>query len=270
MCSNQIDSLDISVFGAIPSQTSERDKRSLLAIQRATARRHQEYSYLEIGSHLGGSIQPYLLDDRCKRIYSIDPRPAQQPDDRRPGYVAFYEDNSSERMLALLEDIGHGDISKIECIDSDASEIDPHCIQDVPDITFIDGEHTRAAVVSDFRFCEQVVSNSGTIVFHDFGIIYPAILDACRDLRRKHRKFVPLKLEGNVFAIFFDADKIHMDAYLAAIYRKNRLVSLFLLKNRLKLILPSPALGALRAMRNLFRQKKTEQGAATDARTSRG
>jgi len=261
---SQIDSLDIAIFKAIPSQTSEGDKKSLLAIHRATARKHQEFNYLEIGSHLGGSIQPYLFDERCKKIYSIDPRPTQQPDDRSPGYVAYYDDNSSERMLALLKEIGHGDITKIVCIDLDASVIDPRRIEDPPEITFIDGEHTKTAALSDFRFCEQVISSSGTIVFHDFGIIYPAIFDACRYLKRKHRKFVPLKLEGEVFAIFLDAETIHQDPYLTSLYKKNRyFLSRLKLKTRLRQIFRRPE-RTLRAIRKSFRKKSEQSSAAGD------
>jgi len=267
--SQQIDLLDLAIFKAIPSQTSPGDKRSLLAIHRATVQKHKNFNYLEIGSHLGGTIQPYLVDDRCKRAYSIDSRPSQQPDYRAPGYIYYYETNSSERMLAMLKGIGHGEIGKIECIDSDASEIDPARIRDTPEILFIDGEHTKAAALSDFRFCEQVAASSGTIVFHDFSIIYPAIVDVCRQLKRKHRRHIPLKLEDEVFAIFFDIDKIRMAPYLTSLYRKNRhflrffllkqrvnqilpdpdFLNFFLVKDRVKQILPNPTLRAMRAVR---------------------
>lgn len=252
----QIDTLDIKIFDAIKSQTSEGDRLSLLAVQRATARIHAEFSYLEIGSYLGGSIQPYLLDDRCKKIYSIDPRPSQHSDDRSPEYVPYYEDNSSETMLDNLKGIGHGDIGKIECIDSDASEIDPTLIKNAPEIAFIDGEHTKAAVLSDFRFCEQVVSSSGTIVFHDFSIIYPSILDACKYLRKKSCKFIALKLENDIFAIFFDIERIRLDPYLLYFYRTNRhFVKMFQIKIQLKRILPNNAIHVLRAIRNLLAGK---------------
>jgi hypothetical protein len=254
--SGRIEALDVGLFDAVPSQTSTGDRRSLLAIQRVTAQKHGEFSYLEIGSHLGGSIQPYLLDDRCTKIYSIDPRPTQQQDDRAAGFVYAYPDNSSARMLGLLKDIGHGDISKIECIDSAASEVDPARIRNVPEILFIDGEHTKTAVLSDFRFCEQVASSSGTIVFHDFNIIYSAITEVCRHLDQKNRDYVPLKLEDNVFAVFFDPDKIQRDPYLAAMHRKHRhLLPLFFLSARLKRILPEPALRAIRAIRNRLRKR---------------
>src|SRR5262249_19291696 len=103
--SERIEDLDIGLFDAIPSQTSADTRRSLLAVHRAPARRHPAIAYLEIGSHLGGSLQPYLLDPRCRAIYSIDPRPAAQKDDRAPGFVAAYGQNSTARMLALLREL---------------------------------------------------------------------------------------------------------------------------------------------------------------------
>ena len=60
----------------------------------------------EIGSHLGGSIQPYLLNSASLRIYSIDPRPPSQPDEReRDWYAMSYPENSIELMLGNLESI---------------------------------------------------------------------------------------------------------------------------------------------------------------------
>jgi hypothetical protein len=47
--------LDPDLFAAIPTQTSPEDRRSFLILQRAV-RRGGPYSYLEIGSHVGGTI----------------------------------------------------------------------------------------------------------------------------------------------------------------------------------------------------------------------
>jgi len=94
---NAIAGLDISLFSAIESQSTDDDKRSLLACQLAVRELRDPYIYLEIGSYIGGSIQPYLLDPRCKRIYSIDKRPAKQPDERGIDYI--YENNSTARMM---------------------------------------------------------------------------------------------------------------------------------------------------------------------------
>ena len=250
----RIDALDISLFESIASQTSSGDRRSLLALQRTVARSRGSYSYLEIGSHLGGSIQPHLVDDRCRKIYSIDPRPQFQPDDRKPGYVAQYVDNSSERMLALLRGIGHGDLGKIETIEADASAVPPARIADTPEIAFIDGEHTYAASLSDFRFCMQVVSPTGIVVFHDFDIIFPAVAEACRILEGQGRSHLPLKLEGGVFAIFLDPQLVHSDPYLAGLYAKNRrALPVYMMRARLRRILPNRVVRAAIAARNWMR-----------------
>lgn len=163
----RIENLDTTLFDAISSQTSLGDRRSLLAIQRATAKAYQKYTYLGIGSHLGGSIQPHLVDPRCKKIYSIDPRPYQQPDDRAPGYVATYEDNSTERMLHLLRE-SYGSTEKIMCFELNTCDIDVSNIEESPELIFIDGEHTKSAVLADFDFCSKVADSRATIIFHDF------------------------------------------------------------------------------------------------------
>ena len=114
---HRIQSLDVSLFEKIYSQTGIEDRESLLAIQNTTRNKYAPtpYAYLEIGSHLGGSIQPYLMDPQCSQIYSIDPRPRQQPDDRCPGYIANYEHNTTERMLELLEKVDKEALPKIKC-----------------------------------------------------------------------------------------------------------------------------------------------------------
>src|SRR5215204_6622213 len=98
-----ITGLDLNLFEKIKSQSTEHDKQSFLAIQLAVRNLRPQYKYLEIGSYLGGSIQPHLLDDRCERIYSIDKRPLQQPDAR--GFDYTYLNNSTERMLEQLRDV---------------------------------------------------------------------------------------------------------------------------------------------------------------------
>lgn len=228
----RVESLSLDLFEAIPSQTSAADRRSLLAVQRATARRHEPFAYLEIGSHLGGSIQPYLLDPRCTAIYSIDPRPAEQPDDRSPGYIARYENNSTERMLRLLGGIEPAQVAKLRCFEADASRVDPARIRPLPHVALIDGEHTRRAVLSDFAFCRKVIAPGGTILFDDFPIVYPAVLEICGSLRKQGEGFLPARLEGKVFAIFFDEEKVRADPFLKRCRARSRLT---LTRRRLKL-----------------------------------
>ena len=56
---DRIQSLDVSLFDSILSETSPEDKHSLLLVQKCL-RHRGEYVYLEIGSHLGGSIQTHF------------------------------------------------------------------------------------------------------------------------------------------------------------------------------------------------------------------
>ncbi len=251
----RIDELSVDLFAGIPSQTSPADRRSLLAVQRATARRHPQFAYLEIGSYLGGSIQPYLLDPRCTAIYSIDPRPAQQPDDRSPGHVVRYIDNSTDRMLGLLRTLEPERMSAIRCFDADASRVDPGRITPAPQVALIDGEHTRGAVLSDFAFCRGVLADEGTILFDDFPIVYPAVLEICRELEKGGRRFVAARLEGKVFGIFFDESKVRGDPFLTRCRARSRLT---LARYRVKLwgksLLPGSIGRSARTVRTAMRE----------------
>lgn len=216
----RIADLDVTLFDGIVTQTSIEDRRAMLGVQRAVIARHGAFSYLEIGSHLGGSIQPYLVSPACTRIYSIDPRPKSQPDDRGDGHVAHYPDNSTTTMLENLRAIDAGAVDKVTCFESDARYVDPAAIESKPTILFIDGEHTREAVKSDFAFCHRHVADGGVILFHDFPIIKEAIFDIAATLRGGGS--LPFLIEGSVFGVFLDPVLVHDDDYLAARYKQNR------------------------------------------------
>src|SRR5688572_15401322 len=130
--------LDLSLFDKIPSQSTEHDKQSFLAIQLAVRNLRPGYKYLEIGSYLGGSIQPHLVDESCAHIYSIDKRPLQQPDAR--GFDYTYQNNSTARMLEQLREVAPERMDKITTIDGDSSSISPSEIPAKIDLCFIDGE----------------------------------------------------------------------------------------------------------------------------------
>lgn len=210
----RIDALDTTLFDGIMSQTGQGCRRALLAVQRATTQRHASYTYLEIGSHLGGSIQPHLVDSRCRKIYSIDPRPNRQPDDRAPGAFCEYQDNSSQRMLDLLRTIKGGNVAKIECIEATSETIEPGRISTPPQLAFIDGEHTNRATLADYLFCQKVLDKNGTIVFHDFYIISDAVAAIHERLMDAQINHEGLMLEGSVYAVFFDREVVSSDDYL--------------------------------------------------------
>jgi hypothetical protein len=248
----RIDGLDLSLFAAIDSQSDDGDRRSWLALQRIVRRSNGSYTYLEIGSYLGGSIQPHLLDPRCRRIISIDNRPLDEPPDDR-GQRFRYEDNSTARMLSNLRAVDPDQVSKIVSFDSDARDIDPARLLDRPDLCFIDGEHTKRAVVSDFDFCARVCSPRAIIYFHDDWVIYPALARIIRTLGKQRRRFTVFKLLGSTFAIGLGESAMPEDDFIHKVAVNGRL---FILRQRvlrlLKRIVPASLLPMIRRLRRLF------------------
>jgi hypothetical protein len=207
----RIDSLDVGLFNSIETESSDGDRLAWLAVQRAL-RKPSGYTYLEIGSHLGGSIQQHLPDPLCRLIVSIDKRPASQPDDR--GTVFHYEGNSTTRMLDNLRRVVPNCLDKLVCFDTDARDIEPSQVRVQPDFCFIDGEHTYDAVMSDFAFCLRVCSPDAAIYFHDDWIIARALGTIVSDLRRRGVPFVARKLSGVTFGIFLGNCPASRDRYV--------------------------------------------------------
>lgn len=189
--------LDTGLFEHILSQTTEEDKRSLLALQSAL-RKMKMFVYLEIGSYLGGSLQPYLIDPRCRQVISIDSRPILEPDERghRPGYRA-----SAEDMQRHLRTIKGADLSKLYSIDAGTDALTRGQLPAIPDLCFIDGEHTDVAALRDARFCLSAMTNGGIIVFHDANIVYNAIQAVINELNRSSTPFRAFHLSDSIFVI---------------------------------------------------------------------
>ncbi len=222
---DRVASLDISLFSQIPSQTTDADKRSLLAAQVTTRDSPDGYVYLEIGSHLGGSIQPHLLDPKCNKIYSIDKRPSVQPDER--GRQFEYRDNSTERMLSLLAAIDSVAVQKITCFDDDSRSIPPSYIGSRPNLCFIDGEHTPAAVVADFDFCLSVCAPGATIMFHDAQIVFRGLRSVVARLKRLGRRFSAHALSDALYVLCLDDSAVSAKLIgFSSLVRKDDLSSL--------------------------------------------
>jgi hypothetical protein len=210
--------LDTKLFERINTQLSDFDKRSLLACQLAAREISNPYNYLEIGSYLGGSIQPHLLDDRCENIYSIDKRPLNQPDERGQTYT--YLNNSTARMLDLLGAVAPTE--KITTIDGDTrTTVSPSQISEKVQVCFIDGEHTNEAVVSDFRFCLGALGENGAIIFHDAPITYNGISECISILESDKRKFRAYSLPDILFVIEIGEFPIHKNPAVREILLNN-------------------------------------------------
>jgi len=197
MIAERIRSLDTELFESVISETSQDDRRSLLAIHDALATQLGSFSYLEIGSHLGGTLQTVIADPRCTRVISIDPRPDWQADDR-PGIDGWaYDGNSTERMLEALRAVPNADMAKLETVEASTEALAPGRFSR-PDLCFIDGEHTYVAALRDARFCRTVLHSAGVIVFHDVGIISQAVVDFLYETPGPHRGYW---LRSNVFVL---------------------------------------------------------------------
>ncbi len=199
----RVAALDTTLLASIESETTEPDRRSLLALHAAVAERGP-FRYLEIGSHLGGSLQALVADARCTEIVSIDTRPASQPDDR--GQTFHYEDNRTERMLGLLDEVPGADLSKVRTFEVGTDVLVPSELPGAPALCLIDGEHTKEAALTDARFCLEALGETGIIAFHDSNVVQPAIDDFVRSLGgRPHAAF---QLPDSVAVVQVGADDL--------------------------------------------------------------
>jgi hypothetical protein len=194
----RLESLDVELLGAIHTGLTTEDRRSLLALHLACRRTNSEFRWLEIGSHLGGSLQALVRDPGCTKIDSIDSRPEQIPDERIA--TVAYPGNSTARMLRLLSDLPDAHMRKVRTHDTGTGQLDPQAFEP-PDVCFIDAEHTDEACVRDAEFCRNVLRNDGVIAFHDIFIVYQAVSAFVETLRVTGTPHRLAYLPDNMFAI---------------------------------------------------------------------
>lgn len=210
---NSIAELDLRLFSQIESQSTDHDKESFLALQSAVRELRPGYNYLEIGSYLGGSIQPHLQDPLCGKIISIDKRPEVQPDAR--GFDWTYRNNSTERMMENLRKVAEDKIEKITTIDGDTNEIKPNDVLEKIQLGLIDGEHTDHAMKRDFEFCRKVLDpEGGAIAFHDAQITYNGIYECIEDLRAEGVQFHAYNLPSVLFVVELGDFPLHKNEHV--------------------------------------------------------
>jgi hypothetical protein len=244
----RIQRLDTSLFSHVDSQSTDNDKRTLLALQAHFRVGREGFTYLEIGSYMGGSLQSCVVDGQCQHIVSIDPRPRSLPDDR--GVTWTYEDNSTQKMISLLAKIPGADVGKIHPIDAGTDSITPQDIPFTPDLCFIDGEHTDESALRDARFCLSVVRQDGCIFFHDAQIVYKGIDRFLKELvaaNRRHRAFI---LPDSIFIVDLSARLVDDGAAIRTLQSENYQAYLYgmMANDRYREILSQPV---FRFLRNL-------------------
>jgi Methyltransferase domain len=196
---NAIETLDATAF-VVESQTSHDDKVSFLRLQKLIRSRVNGYVYVEVGSHLGGTLTPHLADPRCRMVISIDPRPLDQPDVRGRSFA--YEGNSTAQMVEGLKRMLPEDcFAKLRTFDLDAAEVCHAEIKARADLVMIDGEHTIVAVFSDVMSLLPVVSEDAVIAFHDANLVADAIRNLEQFFTYAGVKFATVFLPDYVCAI---------------------------------------------------------------------
>ena len=117
-------------------------------------------------------------------------------------------------MVDNLRRLSVQEVGKLTCFDGDASAINRQAITAPPDFCFIDGEHTRAAVLSDFEWCLDVCAADAAICFHDDNVIHPALETIMSRLHRQGISCTARKLSGVTFGIFLRNCPAARDPYI--------------------------------------------------------
>lgn len=203
-----IDNGDLEIF-SIESQTLPADRQSFLDCQRIVRNLSRSYAYLEVGSHVGGTLIPYILDERCALAISIDPRPTSQPDER--GRPFDYEGNSTARMVQTLA--GHAtsaQLSKLRTFDMTAAAFSERGRRQLgldirPSMVLIDAEHTNRAVFRDFLSVYPCVAPDAIVTFHDSNLIFDALSNIEAFLDHAQVTYRAFFLPEVVYALAFGA-----------------------------------------------------------------
>lgn len=190
---------DISAFDAVPTQLLEADKRSVLAVREVLGRTCGNYAYLEVGSHLGGSLQPFLLDARCTVLYSVDPRPLRQPDER--GEAFLYRGNSTQHMLDTLAPAYGAHLDKLHCFERHVRDVQADELPRRPRLLLIDGEHTDTAVQEDFRACVALAEADCVVMFDDAHVVYRGLRRCLEWLRAEGTPFRAYVLPAKIAVV---------------------------------------------------------------------
>jgi len=207
-----IEALDTAAF-IVWSETSEYDKISFLRIQKLIRAHVANYVYVEVGSHLGGTLAPHLADPRCRTVISIDPRPGELQDVRGRSFA--YEGNSTTRMIEGLEQVlPEGCLTKLRTFDLDAAEVCHADISARADLVMIDGEHTIVAAFSDVMSLLPIIAADAVISFHDANLVADAIQNLERFFRYASIEFATVFLRDNVCAIGLRGMAEHVAAEL--------------------------------------------------------
>ena len=188
----------IEKYFPIQSQTSWSDKACLLASMMLMPLYNQSYSYVEIGSYLGGSLTPFLMDPLCNLVLSIDDRGLQLPDER--GAKFDYTGVTNQTMIGNLKK-HEINTDKLQTFDGSVDIFRP--TGQVFDLAFIDGEHTDFGCFRDFLWLLPMMKPDSLVMFHDSTLIYKTLRLIQLYLKKQGISFRFMKKAGSAISIIF-------------------------------------------------------------------
>lgn len=174
----------------IPKQLNSNDEQTLTSIMNFVSE-HGSYSYLEIGSYLGGSLHWHLSNPNCQQVISIDKRSCDKIKDER--LIDYAYSVTTQDMLNTLT-ANHLSVEKLITIDG--------TVDDIPvdtrfDLVFVDAEHTNQAVLYDGKQCLNAVKQDAVIMFHDDWIVYKGLEQLEQHLVQIEKVFCKFKMSGS-------------------------------------------------------------------------
>tara|TARA_R100001443_G_scaffold111193_1_gene123782 strand:- start:249 stop:1004 length:756 start_codon:yes stop_codon:yes gene_type:complete len=194
----------------ILSQSSPNDRRVLLKLQDFIKEIYPTYNYVEIGSFMGGSLTPYLMDDSCLEVLSIDDRERQQPDER--GACYDYATITSQTMLDNIVSKGLS-IDKIKIFDGDVKVFvkTDYDKEKKYHVAFIDGEHTDFACFSDFVNIRKLLESNSIVAFHDSNLVFKSLRNIRSLLESEGVKFKFIKVVDSEMTVILFGDVCDID-----------------------------------------------------------
>ncbi len=197
--SENIELHDLLKYFPIESQSGPSDKAFLLASRALVSELKQNYSYVEVGSYLGGSLTPFLMDPLCTLVLSIDERERQLPDERGANFD--YAGITNQTMIDKLQVCGIS-TDKLKTFDGSVDAMGSPA--QTFDLGFIDGEHTDFACFRDFLWLLPMMNPDAIVVFHDSTLVYKALRLIQLYLRKSGLKFRFMKkTNSDMTALFF-------------------------------------------------------------------
>jgi len=147
------------------------EREGFMELLKLVASMGSSFKYLEIGSYLGGSISPLLIEDLCREVVSIDQRGRHQPDER--GRTFDYTTITEAQMLDNL--VAHGfSVDKIRCVNGSIENFTFGPKENFR-MALIDGEHTDFACFRDFIYLRPHLEEDSIVVFDDSNLVVKAV-----------------------------------------------------------------------------------------------